>query len=229
VQEFIQGLWSQLAGLTPKLAGALIVLVIGYIAGRLIGRGLSKLLDKIGLDDLLRKTAIGKALDKTKMTIVGFFDALIRWFVYLVAILAAVNILEIEILSSFVRQIVEYIPGLAAGILVILVGFIIADFVGDALRSVGRAGALEYSGVFADALKFLLYFVVIVIGLSLMRIDVTILHVFATALAWGIAAGIGVGLGIAFGWGFKDAVSKRADGWLTTLSESAKRSKQETM
>jgi small-conductance mechanosensitive channel len=228
VQEFLQGLWSQLAGLTPKLAGALIVLVIGYVAGRLIGRGLSKVLDKIGLDDLLRKTAIGKALDKTKMTIVGFFDALIRWFVYLVAILAAVNILEIEILSSFIRQVVEYIPSLAAGILVILVGFILADFVGDALRSVGKAGAMEYSGIFADGLKFLLYFVVVVMGLSLMRIDVAILHVFATALAWGAAAGIGVGLGIAFGWGFKDAVSKRAEGWLTTLSESAKRPEQKT-
>jgi hypothetical protein len=221
VQAFIEGLLSQVAELTPRLLGAIAVLVIGYITGRLIGRGASRLLDRLGLDDALRRTAIGKALDKTRLTIVGFFDVVIRWFVYLVAVLAAVDILQIAILSTFIRQVVEYVPSLAAGILVILVGFIVADFVGDAIRNVGKAGEIEYSGVFSDIFRFLLYFVVIVMGLSLMRIDVTILHIFANALAWGVAGGIGVGLGIAFGWGFKEAFSKRADRWLTALTESS--------
>jgi hypothetical protein len=227
-EAFIQDLLRQLAVLTPRLVGAVIVLIIGYVGGRLIGRGVAKILDKIGFDDALRRTAIGKAVEKTEMRIVGFFDIIVRWFVYLVAVLAAVDILQIAILSSFIRQVVEYLPSFAAGLLVILVGFIAADFVGDAVRSVGKAGAIEYAGIFAGALRFVLYFVVIIMGLSLMRVEVNILYIFANALAWGIAAGVAVGLGIAFGWGFKDAISKRADSWLSALSESAKKVTRET-
>ena len=193
----------------------------------MIGRGVSKILDKIGFDDALRRTAIGKAMEKTEMKTVGFFDIIARWFVYLIAILAAVDILEIAVLSGFIRQVVEYLPSFAAGLLVILVGFIAADFVGDAVRSVGKEGAIEYSGIFANALKFVLYFVILIMGLSLMRVEVQILYIFANALAWGVAAGVAVGFGIAFGWGFKDAVSKKADSWLGKFSESAKKAAQE--
>jgi hypothetical protein len=94
--------------------------------------------------------------------------------------------------------------------------------VGDALRAVGREGRLEYVPLFADALKFLLYFVVLVIGLSTMQVDVAILYVFANALAWGLAAGVAVGLGIAFGWGFKDAIARRADTWIDAISTRKK-------
>lgn len=216
--EYISSLLAQLVGLAPKVAGALIILIVGWVAGRLLGRALSRILDRAGVDDAFRRTAIGKALDRTKLTIVGFFDLVIRWFVYLIAILAAVDILRISVLSEFMKQTVLYLPNFIAGIFILLIGFIAADFVGDALRAVAREGRIEYAPLFADALKFLLYFIVLVIGLSTMRIDVKILYVLANALSWSIAAGIAVGLGIAFGWGFKDAIAKRADRWIDSIS-----------
>ena len=222
-EEYVGNLIAELVRIAPRIAGALIVLVVGWAAGRLIGRGFSKILDKAGLDEALRRTVIGKALDRTKITIVGFFDLVIRWFVYLIAILAAVDILQISILSSFISQIVQYLPRFIAGIFILLIGFIVADFVADALRAVGKEGRLEYAPIFADALRFVFYFVVLAIGLSTMQVDVNILYIFANALAWGIALGIAVGLGIAFGWGFKDAIAKRADKWIETISAGTKK------
>jgi hypothetical protein len=226
-EEYVGNLIVEFVRIAPRIAGALIVLIVGWPAGRLIGRGLSKILDKAGVDDALRRTAIGKALDRTKITIVGFFDLLIRWFVYLIAILAAVDILQISILSSFMSQIVQYLPRFIAGVFILLIGFIVADFVADALRAVGKEGRLEYAPVFADALRFVFYFLVLAIALSTMQIDVNILYIFANALAWGIALGIAVGLGIAFGWGFKDAIAKRADKWIETISAGTKKQKDE--
>ena len=192
-------------------------------AGRLIGKGLSRVLDKAGVDDAIRRTAIGKALERTKITIVGFFDLIVRWFIYLIAILAAVDILKISVLSAFMSRVVEYLPSFIGGIFILLVGFIVVDFVADALRGVAKEGQLEYAGLFAGFLRVLLYFVVLVIGLSTMKIDASILNVFANAMAWGIAAGIAVGLGIALGWGFKDAIAKRADKWLDNAGTVAKK------
>ena len=64
VEEYLKGLWVKLVDLTPAVLGAVIVLIIGWVAGRALGRGLSKVLDKVGVDDALRKTAIGKAMEK---------------------------------------------------------------------------------------------------------------------------------------------------------------------
>ena len=221
--EYLATLLEQLVRLVPRIAGALIVLLVGWVAGRLIGKGLSRVLDKAGVDDAIRRTAIGKALERTKITIVGFFDLIVRWFIYLIAILAAVDILKISVLSAFMSRVVEYLPSFIGGIFILLVGFIVVDFVADALRGVAKEGQLEYAGLFTSFLRVLLYFVVLVIGLSTMKIDASILNVFANAMAWGIAAGIAVGLGIALGWGFKDAIAKRADKWLDNAGTVAKK------
>ncbi len=212
----------KLVDLTPAVLGAIIVLIIGWVGGRVLGRGLSKVLDKVGVDDALRKTAIGKAMERSGMKIVRFFDLLIRWFVYLIAILAAVDILQITVLSTFMSTLVQYLPSFIAGLFIIILGFIAADFVGDSLKAVGKEAKLEFSSIAADGIKVFLYFVIIVLGLSVMKIDVQILYIFANAAAWGTALGIGAAIAIAFGLGFKDYIRKNAENWAEAITEKTK-------
>jgi hypothetical protein len=228
IESYLADFWSQLVSLVPAIIGAIIVLIVGWAAGRLIGKGIATVLDKAGVDDALRRTAIGKALEKTKVRIVGFFDLIIRWFIYLIAILAAVDILHISILSTYLSQVVQYLPLFIAGIFILVLGFMAADFAADALREVGKEGQMEFASVFANVLRFVLYFVVLVVGLSTMKVDVNILYILANALSWGVAIGIAAGFGIAIGWGFKDAVAKRADAWLDAAGEMARKAREKT-
>ena len=64
IENMLISAWTTLFDLLPKIAGAIIVLIIGWIAGRIIGKGVSHVLDKIGVDDALLKTAFGKAIEK---------------------------------------------------------------------------------------------------------------------------------------------------------------------
>jgi hypothetical protein len=216
VFQFIDVWVARLVEALPRIAGAAIILLIGWVAGRAIGRGAAKVFDKAGLAGALRWTALGKTLDKSKVRIVGFFEVGIRWFIYLLAVLGAADVLQVQSLSNFVYSVVEYIPSLLGGVFLILIGFIVADFIGDALISVSREANVEYGATFGNGLKVILYFVVIIIGLSVMKIDVTVLDTIVTALSWGVAAGVGVGLGIALGWGLKDVITEEARIWLKT-------------
>ncbi len=222
----IMQIWQMLVSWVPRLIAVIIILLVGWIIGRLLGKGISRVLDKVGLDDALRKTILGKAIEKSGMSIVGFFDLIVRLFVYLVAIFAAVDYLGIEVLSAYMKAVVEYLPSLLAGIFVIIVGFIVSDFIGDTLAAVGKEAEVAYASLFATGLKFFLYFIIIVIGLQMMKIDVSIIYLFAKAAAWGAAVGIGAGLGIAVGWGFKDYVARKAEEWTKTLSEAAKKAEE---
>ena len=225
---FLEDLWDTFVTMLPGVIGAIIALIIGWIAGRALGKGVSKVLDKTGVDDALRKTVVGKSIEKSGITCVHFFDLIVRWFVYLIAILAAASILDIEVLSEFLNSVVSYIPSFIAGVFILLFGFIVVDYFADFFRALGREAKIEFTGIIVTGLRLLLYFVVIVISLSVIGIDLTILYIFATALSWGIAIGAGVGIAIALGWGFKDVVREKADEWIEKATEAARKVEEVT-
>ncbi len=192
----------------PSLVAAIIILIIAWIVGRALGRLVSSALDRVGVDDALRRTVIGKSIESSGTSIRHVFDLIVRWFIYIISIMSAVNVLNIPMLTSFTQSVVFYIPNLIAALIVLVVGFIFADIVGDLIRKTGAASEIPYMGIFSTAIEVFLYFIVIIIALDQLKINTSIIYVFATALAWGIAVGAGVGLGVAFGFGLKDRIPR---------------------
>jgi len=220
--QIITNLINQFVAFLPRLIGAIIILIIGWAVGRLLGAAISRLLDKAGVDDALRKTSVGKAIERAGVPTPRFFDILVRVFIYLIAVFAAVNVLQIEVLTYYMKMVVEYLPSLIAGIVILIFGLMIADFIGDAITAVGREAKIEYASLASLAVRGVLYLVVIIIGLSTMGIDVSILNVVVTAISWGVAGAIALGVGLALGFGLKDYVAKKAEDWLKKASESAR-------
>jgi len=197
-----------MVGYLPVIIAAIIILIIGLFAGRIGGKVISKVLDKIGVDDAVEKTAIGDTIKKSGMTTVGCFDALIRWFIYLVFIMAAINVLNIPMLTGFVQQIVLYIPHLILGVIVLVVGLIVADFFIDQIEMQLTAREVEFAEIITSVLRVIFYLVVIVFALDQLLIETTVIYTFLVPLAWGIAAGIAIAMGISLGWGLKDVVAE---------------------
>ncbi|KCZ73161.1 hypothetical protein ANME2D_00220 [Candidatus Methanoperedens nitroreducens] len=214
--EFI----GNLANILIRIVAAIIILLIAWLLGRALGKIVSGILDRVGLDDALRRTSLGKTIEASGISIVFLFDVIVRWFIYLIGIMAAVDVLRIEMLSDFMRSVVLYLPSLAAGIAILVVGFILADFIGDLMRRTGEASDVAYIGVFSAAVKIFLYFVVVILALDQLRIDTSIIYVFATALAWGIAIAIAIGVGVGLGFALRDRMPR----WLDTLEHKEKRS-----
>ncbi len=221
IYEFLRSLGEWLVAATPKIITAVIILIIGWAVGRGLGAVISRILDKAGVDDALRKTSIGRAIEKSGISIPKFFDVLIRVFIYLIAVFAAVNVLEIEFLTRYMQMVVEYLPSFIAGVFILIFGLMASDFVGDAIRAIGREAKIEYAGMASLLVRGIMYLVVIIIGLSTMRIDVSILYTIITALSWGLAGAVAIGGGIAIGFGLRDFVAKRAEAWAEKARKSA--------
>jgi len=220
--EFLANFVAWFAAALPRVVTAIIILIIGWAVGRGLGAVIAKILDKIGVDDALRKTAVGKAIEKSGITLPRFFDVLIRVFIYLIAVFAAVNVLEITLLTHYMQMVVEYLPNFIAGVFILIFGLMAADFVGDAITAIGKEAKIEYVGLASLAVRGVLYLVVLIIGLSTMKIDVSILNMIVTAISWGLAGAIAIGGGIAIGFGMKDFVAKKAEEWAKKAEETAK-------
>lgn len=197
----------------PRLIGAVLILLIGWVIGRILGGVVARLVDRVQLDRMVLDTPLGNILGGTERAVSHAFGTITRWFIYALAILAAADVLAIAILSEWINTAVSYLPAFVAGLLVILIGFVIADFVGDAIERTTAATRSGYTKWFATGVQLFLYFVVVVVGLDTMGIEVGILFVFANALAWGFAVAIALGVGIAFGLGGKEYVAENIDRW----------------
>lgn len=203
----------------PRLIGALLVLLIGWILGRVAGSLVQRLVDAVQLDELVLDTPLGGILGGTERAVSNSFGTLARWFVYALAFMAAANVLAIDLLSQWIDRAVSYLPAFVAGLLIIVIGFVVADFVGNAILRTQAATETGYTSWFASGTRLFLYFIVIVMGLDTMGVDVGILFVFARALAWGFAAAIAIGVGVALGWGGKDFVAENVGRWASESRE----------
>lgn len=127
---------NQFIAFIPTLVAIIILIIIGVILGKALGKIGAKILDKIGLDDLLDRTVIGGMLRKAQMSTVGFFDAVIRWFVYIIFAVIILDLLNIGVVNDLVNLIIFYIPLLISALIVLLIGLLIVDFICDLLEKV---------------------------------------------------------------------------------------------
>lgn len=221
VPTWLQDTVASTLAFIPRLIGAIIILFVGLLVGRAVANIVGKLADAIELDQAVLQTPIGDILGGTENAVSNAFGTLAAWFVYAVAILAAANALAISLLSQWIATALSYLPAFIGGLLVIVFGFVIADFIADAIKRTQAATQSAYAGAFAVGTRLFVYFMAVVIGLDTMGVNVEILYVFAQALAWGIAAAVAISLGIAFGLGSRGYVDENIDRWMGNAHEAA--------
>ena len=105
---------DQFIAFIPTLVAIIILIIVGKIVGTFLGKLGARFLDKIGLDDLVDKTIIGGMIKRAQMSTVGFFDAVIRWFIYIIFAMIILDLLNIEVVNNFISMIILYIPLMAS-------------------------------------------------------------------------------------------------------------------
>ncbi|HPD76046.1 MAG TPA: hypothetical protein P5217_08980 [Methanoregulaceae archaeon] len=217
-EAIMQMIYSVIAYI-PNLVAAIIILVIGWIIGRILGKVISRILDKVGVDDALIKTSLGKAIEQSGVSVVTFFDLIVRWFVYLIAIVAAANVLQLEFLTMLFQNIVLFLPHIAMFLIILIGGFILVDYFSDLLAGWGKTQNIEFLGVIILLLRVFFYFIILMLALSQLQIDLTIIYTFITPLAWGVGIGLGAGIAIFLGFGLKDRAPRMMDDLINKISK----------
>ncbi len=190
------------------IIAALIILLIGWIAGRLIGKAVGILVDKLGVDKALEKVDTGDWLKSSGWSISRLFDVVVRWFIYIIAIMAAVDVLRIEFLSSIMQMIALFFPRLIAAAIVLVVGLLLIAFAMKWIEEALDTNEIPLTNMLAPVLEAIMVVIVLVLAMDQLLIDTRIIYTFVIPLAWGLAIGIGVAIGIAVGWGGRDSVAE---------------------
>jgi len=187
----------------PNLIGALILLWIGKIVARAFRNALVKLFELLKVEKVAKQIGVAEGISDLgfKVSTTDIFAIIMYWVVYLVFVLAAVQVLDLQTVSDIVAELINYIPNVIGAVIVMLVGITVARFVENAIAHVKNAKLLSKMAY------FIILVVVSVSALEQLGFQVS----FFTDNVNILMAGLALALGLAFGLGGKDRAKKLLD------------------
>jgi hypothetical protein len=185
---------SRLASYAPVVLAAILLMLIGWVVGKIIGKITRSLLQRLKAD---RYFKFGRGFE-----ISNIFGLIVSWIIYLAFIQAAVQVLGVQALTEFVGQILSFVPRLLEGMVIIIVGYIMAKYVQGQVI----ATKVEYSELIGRVIFFLTVIIVISLALPFFGIDPYLINNIVLILV----GSVGLGIAIALGLGLKETIARLA-------------------
>ncbi len=187
----------------PSVLGGLLLVVVGWLLAkiaRLIIIRLVRFMER-GLQNLSDATSLSRINFPPRFTRIAG-DA-VYWLVILVFLTAAARSLELHAFSIWLARILNYVPVLLAGGLIIIAGYIASLVVRDVVTTSLTSGGFQQGPLVGSLAQGSVLLTAVVVGVDQMGVDVTFL-VTIIAVALGCIFG---GFALAFGFGSRDFVS----------------------
>lgn len=199
---------SSVAGAAPKIIAAGVLLAIGLAAGKIIGRIVEKTARKIMQKANVENISDVHMVEETigKFDSVRLISSTIKWFVYLFFVVAAINALQLEQLTTAMTSLWLWIPNLLAFVLIVLIGSIIANYIIKWVNHelmVRHYGGTRYVGV---GVKTVVYSIVFAVGLTQIGIGQSVIPTLVSAFSWSIAIAVGAAIAVGLGFTLKDVL-----------------------
>ena len=206
VTASLQSLWIGFINFLPSLLGAVIVFIIGWIIAALLGKLATQLVNVLRIDQILAKIGFKKSLERANLKLDSgmFFGELIKWFFIVVFLMAATDILGLSQVTSFLEQVLLYIPQLIVAILILLAAVLIAKFLEKVVKASVEAAGLGSSNFLATVTKWSIMIFAILAALLQLGVVPALIQTLFT----GLVAALVVGFGLAFGLGGRDIAAQ---------------------
>jgi hypothetical protein len=198
VFESVRTFMMKLGEFLPKLIGAVLILLIGWLIAKLLQyivvRGLKAvrfnvLTETAGLDDFLKKGGVRK----NTIEVLGL---LVYWLVILVTLLATFNSLGLTVVSELFSRVTQFVPTVRVAVLILTIGLYVARFVSDSVTAYTRNVGMQDAEMVGRLTHYAIAVFVVVVALGQMEIAPGILYpaflilfggfVFALSLAFGL-------------------------------------------
>jgi hypothetical protein len=198
----LTGLSQKLIDFLPALIGAILVFLAGWIIATTVGKLAEKFMQAIKVDRAAEKIGYdGKmAGADTHITISALFGGLVKWFLVLVFLMAAADILNLDQVTSFLESILLYIPNVIVAVVILAVVFLVGNFVQSIVKGSTRAAGIMSATLLAAISKW----AIIIFGLFAALIQLGVASSLVSTIFVGIVAMLSLAGGLAFGLGGRD-------------------------
>jgi hypothetical protein len=194
INDIYNGILLSLESNLGNVAKATIIILIGWVLGKVLGTLIKRALEAIKIDKYF------KIEEGVKLS--SIVSVVVTWIIYLVFIQTSLDQLGIVILTQYFGQVVDLIQSLLGAGLILIVGYFIAKH--------GQNYFSRKKHEYAKIVSQLVFFFTMVISLSIALEVVGLSTTLINNIILIMVASVGLGMAIAIGLGLKDTVKSLA-------------------
>lgn len=205
VQALIS-LWDGIVLYFPSLIAGLVILIIGIFLAKAIEKLVEKIIRAAKIDELVQKINIVKKIEEggTKVVFSQLFGWLVKWFLYIVLLVAVSDILQLGQFTTFLKDIAMYLPNVIIAVLILVAGFVLAYFVDDLVVKVLRSSREKLANLVGAVAKWAIIVFTVLAALIQLNVATQMIQMLFTA----IVAMLALAFGLAFGLGGREAAKE---------------------
>lgn len=156
LRNTFNSLITQFVDFVPRLIACLVILIIGYIVARTVKLIVSKVLEKIGFDrigDKLNEIGVIKQL-KTEIKLSDIVAKVLYYYIMLIFLTFATETLGVATITNMVLSLVNFIPKVIAGAIMLQIGIMLADAIKNAVIAICKSFNIGASKLIGNIVFF---------------------------------------------------------------------------
>jgi len=205
VYESFANAWHNTIAVAPQVVAMVVVVVLGYVIARVVGKFATTLAEKLGLQTAADQSGLADSMHRVgiQRNVSAIVGTIVFWLLMLVFLMAGFNILGAESLTKPMESIVAYIPKLLLATVVVVVGLLVATFLrGVVATSADRVG-ISYAEHLANGCYYAFALLTFIAAFNQIGVQFELLNQLILIAAGAVA----VGFGLAFGLGGRDVMA----------------------
>ena len=188
----------------PRLLGFLVILVVGYFIAKLVKTVVAKALEKLGLDKTLHESDAGQYAEKVSpgskpSRLIG---AIAFWLIFVFVLSAAIGALGIPAVTTFMNQVLAYLPNVIAAVVIFVLAGAVAGAIGALVHK--TMGDTATGRMLRAAVPALVMVIAVFMILNQLHIAEEIVTITYAALLGSVA----LGMALAFGLGGREVAGQ---------------------
>lgn len=199
-------LWMGVVAYVPNFIIAIIIFVLGWIVGMIVGRGVEQIFKSIRVDEALKKTGADEVMHRGGMSLNSgaFVGGLVKWFIILVFLIASFDVLGLTQVNEFLQGVVlSYLPKVIVSVLVLLVAGVLGDTMQRIVTASARAAGVRSAGMLGVVTRWVIWVFAFLVALS----NLGIATAFFQTLFTGFVIALALAIGLSFGLGGQEAAA----------------------
>jgi hypothetical protein len=197
--KILEQLLAGFIAVVPNLLGAFAVLIIGLIVSKMSRRLVRKMLKSIGADQLAERLNEIELLSNNNIRLIPskLLSTVVYYFLLFIFVVAATDILNMEVISVLVGDILNYVPVVISALAVLVIGLFISDFLKNIVKTACDSLAIPAAGLISNIVFYFLFLNVVMIALAQAKIDTGFIQDNLSIILAGIVFAFAIGYGFA--------------------------------
>lgn len=205
--QSFQDLWIGIVNFVPNLLIAAVIFTVGWIVGSVLDRIIAQIVRGLKVDHALASAGLSEVMDRAgfKLDSGAFLGGLVKWFVIIVFLVAALDVLGLNQVNAFLQEVVLlYLPQVIVAVLILLVAAVIAEVMQSVVIGAARAAHMHSAHFLGSVTRWSIWVFAVLAALNQLGVATA----FVQTLFTGVVVALSLAIGLSFGLGGQEAAAR---------------------